>query len=356
MGITVTATAGGSTANGIRMRVRALRNIAGIQNGAIATQSGVAAHDVSLTTTVNGSRCYGSFIDASNTAFTGDTGMTVVDNVSDATNIVQHGTGHGVTTVTPGAVTLGASAPADAGGCAFVEILPGGPLAEDVTGAVSSTTGISTSVTVAPPPGALLVAMVTSNGGAAVTTMTVSGGGLPWTEATAANAAGQKYAGVWLAFVPFVYPWHHPIQARQLPLRGGSTASRDGILTTGALPSGPPVYPLGHPVTAEPAGRRGGNISCRAGPYAGGGPPVPPLHRPVRARLPVPVLTGRTRVTLLSPVATTAGPPAFTVGVLAATDTPAAVLTGGTATAALTAAAVASSTLTASDQRTGGPN
>lgn len=355
MGITVTATAGGSTANGIRMRVRALRNIAGIQNGAVATQSGAAAHDVSLTTTVNGSRCYGSFIDASSTAFTGDTGMTVVDNVSDATNVIQHGTGHGVTTVTPGAVTLGASAPADAGSCAFVEILPGGPLAEDVTGAVSSTAGISTSVTVAPPPGALLVAMVTSNGGAAVTTMTVSGGGLAWTEVAAGNAAGQKYAGVWLAFVPFVYPWHHPIQARQLPLRGGSTASRDGILTAGAPQAGPPVYPLGHPVTVRLLPARCGSSSHRTGTYAGTGPPVPALHRAARSRLPVPVLTGRTRTTLLAPVA--APPPVFTVGTLTAATTPTTTLAAtDTATATLTAATAAASTLTAGTQTTGGPS
>jgi hypothetical protein len=74
---------------------------------------------------------------------------------------------------------------------------------------------------------------------------------------------------------------------------------------------------------------------------------VAALHRPVRAKLPAPVLTGRHRGT--EPVAVFIPPPPFTVGTLTASDAP---LTSLTAAAAATGG---TAVLTASDTRTGGP-
>jgi len=90
-----------------------------------------------------------------------------------------------------------------------------------------------------------------------------------------------------------VYPLHAPVQARQLPARGGRTASRTGTFTSTMPSSGPPVYPLGHPVQARQFPVRGGSVSSRDGTYAGAGPVVRQLRGPVKAQPAGPSLPGR---------------------------------------------------------------
>jgi hypothetical protein len=217
---------------------------------------------------------------------------------------------------------------------------------------------------------------------------------------------------------PPIYPLGHPVQARQLPQRGGRAASRAGTFTAGVPQAGPPVYPLGHPVRTRPQPPPRGRIVKAAGTYAGTGPPVRPaqgpvgvsrrqpppptrgrtasqrgpygqtgppvvrLRRPVRGQPARPLLTGR--ATWRAGVYTAPFVVPFTVGALTASTAPGAtltafgdpagVMTASAATGALTASTAAAgadsypdiyysdiypaapaATLTATDQRTGGP-
>jgi hypothetical protein len=209
----------------------------------------------------------------------------------------------------------------------------------------------------------------------------------------AAHRGGQvtsrdgTFTAVSLGSGPPVYPLHSPVQARRLPQRGGHvtratgtygnpgppvrpadgpvraqpaaqrgghTAGRAGTFTAVVTGSGPQIYPLGHPVMARRFPARGGSASQRTGTYARTGPPVPPLHRPVRSRLPGPVLTGRIRSTLLPPVASVPIVVPFTVGTLTATDTGAGALTAAGTSSALTASTAPSGTLTAVTAASGG--
>lgn len=156
-------------------------------------------------------------------------------------------------------------------------------------------------------------------------------------------------AGVFTATTPTtgppVYPLKHPVQARQLPLRGGDitrgvgpyagtgpalrpadgpvqarrlaasggrVASRDGVLTAGAPQAGPPLYPMDHPVQPRQQPQRGGRTAHTAGPYAGVGPAVRAADSPVRAQ-PAPARGGRVvgRVGTLTVSAPQVGPPVY---------------------------------------------
>lgn len=75
--------------------------------------------------------------------------------------------------------------------------------------------------------------------------------------------------------------------ARQMPWALSMDAA-------GAI-SGPPIYPLGHPVQARQLPQRGGSTARRAGVYAQLGPPARPPERPVQAQPAVPFLVGRAR-------------------------------------------------------------
>src|SRR5258708_6935375 len=209
MSITVTATQGGSTANGLALKVFVLTQAAAVQNGATSnTQfTAVGTFTQSITTTQTGSRVYGASSHFPQAASTAAALTTVVDDVADAANNAQYTTFKATSlTGTPGATTLGFTVSgANAGPFAQAEILTAGTLTEDAsTPAVASTTAAITIVTAgfAPPPGSLLVALVASNGGATVTTMTVSGGGLAWSEQVKNNPSAGDYAGVWIAQVP----------------------------------------------------------------------------------------------------------------------------------------------------------
>jgi hypothetical protein len=235
--ITITET--GSTSQGITARIKVLTGAApsALQTGARATQSANAAHQASITTTQAGSIVYGAVIDGTNTSLTAAAGTTLFDNIADTTNTIRYGTLRTTAaTGTPGAVTVGASAPtADVGSCALAEILPatpGGTINEDVSSpaVVTVLTSITCQVTVTPPPGSLLVLMVSSDGAAGITGMTVTGGGLNWRALAEGHATGEQYAGVWIADVPSgagapsvtrLAPFWHP--GRNLPGLPGQT-------------------------------------------------------------------------------------------------------------------------------------
>jgi hypothetical protein len=225
--VTVTATAGGSVANGLLLRVKVLTGTSVNQFGATAVQSSSvpAAHQASITTTVTGSQVYGAITSGSAAAQTPAASTTMLDNVVDATNGECYATLRTTAaTGTPGAITVGASAPSQGGGVALAEILPSGTLAEDPSSpaAVSTTSGTTvTSASFTPPDGSLLVAMVASDGGSGTTTMALSGGGLTWTPLAEANSSVADYAGVWIAQTGPPDPNDPVITATQ----GGSTAA-----------------------------------------------------------------------------------------------------------------------------------
>ncbi len=200
---------------------------------------------------------------------------------------------------------------------------------------------------------------------------------------TSSRAGTRAQAG------PPVRALSEPVKAQPPPQRGGHAASRSGTLTAGAPQAGPPVYPLGHPVTARRLPARGGSVSHRAGVFGQAGPPVTPLRKPVGVYRQQPPPPARGRVLSLDGIRAGTGPPAiplrrpvrgqparpfrtgraawragaytapvvapFTVGALTARDAPGAVLTAGSGGSVLTAATAAQGTLTARDQRTGGP-
>lgn len=424
MAITVTATEGGSTANGILLRVKVLTGAVNgtSQTGATGSVSSGTSGQVSITTTQTGSVVYGAALRASTSAPTTNAATTQIDGVPDATHGLWYGTWVSASaTGIPGATTFGYTA-TFTGDIAGLEVLPAGTITEDSSGpaAVSSTAAATvTTASFTPPPGSLLVAMVSSDGGGAQTTMTVSdSSGLSWTEKVPANAAGNGYSGVWIAQVPAaaishaepgpvraarppaarasghtatragplgqagppVRRWVAPIQAHQLPRRGGRAAGRDGTFTSAAPTSGAPIYPLGHPVRTRPQPPPRGRIARAAGTYAGTGPPAIPLRQPVGLfrRQPPPPARGRTAsqrglygqagapaIPLRRPVRGQPATPLLTgrtasrMGQLFTVPFSAGALTASdTAVATLTAAAASGGSggvLTASDTRTGGP-
>jgi hypothetical protein len=211
MAITVTATQGGSTANGILLRVYVVTGAkpAAQQTGGalnLGFASNTNAWTGSITTTAN-SNVYGAASLSGSGNSPTATAVTIIDTSSDATNGETYVT-FSALNVTAGATTRGINtSPATAGTLGAFEVLAATTLAEDASAPGSqpftSTSGITvTSGSFTPVPGSLLVALVSSDGGAGSTTMTVSGGGLSWSQKTSNPAAGEDYAGVWMADVP----------------------------------------------------------------------------------------------------------------------------------------------------------
>jgi hypothetical protein len=208
--LTVTATGAGSADKGITLKVVVLTQIAATQTGATAVQSSAsaAAKQAAITTTVTGSRVYGSALNwDSATGFTPNGNTTEIDDVADATNGEEHGTFRATSaTGTPGSISLGFSSPSANGEMAMAEILANGTITQDAsTPAIAQSTALKTVTTASftAPSGSLLVALVSINGiagGAA--TMTVSGGSLSWSQKSSAAPTGVGYSGVWLAAVP----------------------------------------------------------------------------------------------------------------------------------------------------------
>jgi len=205
--MTVTATQGGSTANGMALRVFVLTGAAAAASQTGASTNNQFTNSASFTqaiTTTAGSNVYGGSVhNNSGNAATGSN-ATIVDDIADATNGERYVTFKALN-VTGGATTRGYTVTTSTGPFAQQEILASGTLAEDASSpAVASTTAATTVTTASftPPGGSLLVAIVASDGGATVTTMTVSGGGLSWTEKVKNNPSGGDYAGVWIADGP----------------------------------------------------------------------------------------------------------------------------------------------------------
>jgi hypothetical protein len=202
MAITVTATQGGATGNGMLLRVI-------VWTGAAATQNGVT---VSANTTQQSAITPGQTgsvvvcaADGPNGSYTVDAAATQLDNVTDATNGSQYLTCYATATSTSGTPETIGFNHNNTGGVALLEVLQAGTLAQDASAPAAASTTSTTTVTTAsftPPAGSLLVALVSSDGGVGVTTMTVSGGSLTWTEAVKANASSADYAGIWIAQVP----------------------------------------------------------------------------------------------------------------------------------------------------------
>lgn len=205
MSMTVTATQGGSTANGMLLRVFVLTAAAWPQHGAYSQAGGVGETD--LVTTFTGSRIYGANISNEGT-LTPASGTTQVDDVLDTGAGGEYGTFKSTALTTSlGPVTVG-----DTNSSLNVAILEVAPinnltLTEDASSPpVVDSLHTATTVTTAsftPPPSSVLVALVSSNGGAGTVTMTVNGGGLTtWQEVTSNAGTATGYAGVWIAYVP----------------------------------------------------------------------------------------------------------------------------------------------------------
>ena len=301
MSITVTATQGGSTANGFLLRVYVITGAkpsasqtGGSANAAITSSTAFTA---SITTSA-GSNVYG----ASSRGTGGDSATgsnaTVVDNVADVTNSEEYTTFHALN-VTSGATVRGFTAGGnDSGPLAMLEILAAGTLAEDASAPAQVNTsgaGPLSTASFTPPGGSLLVALIGSDGGAAVTTFTVSGGGLTWTEKVKNNPSGGDYAGVWIADVPAAAggPPATPRRAGAFTIPDQAAARRERAVTPRAVQSPPPApsavrarVPAVIAASQAPRRRQGADLL----PGPGFTPPAasPQLPRSTRGR-PAPI-------------------------------------------------------------------
>jgi len=233
--ITVTATQGGTTANGLALRVMVLTGAAVLQNG--GTASATNASSTSITTTQTGSRVYGAMV-GPNAASTPNGITTQIDDIADAVNGMRYATFKATSlTGTPGATTIG-DTNAGCQGVALFEVLTDSALWEDLSAPAVASTTSATAVTTAsftPPGDSLLVALVSSDGGSGVTTMDVQGGGLIWTQMAASNVTARDYVGVWIARVATPDPDDPVITATQGGSTGPGMAMRIYVLT-GAKP------------------------------------------------------------------------------------------------------------------------
>jgi hypothetical protein len=305
--ITVTATQGTDTFNGIALAVRVYTGAveAGGASNTFHVSPGTGPAAVSLTPNATSSLpVFCTSLDT-NTAVTAATN-NAYDNNSSTPFGVSVGDGHYTGTVTSGTpVTVGSSAPtaSDHYNCAAYEIRPSGGStpALDGSGPAWATTSTAITVTTAsftPPPGSVLVALIESfaSGTGSGQTMTVSDtSGLAWTQRAAISFANQSEA-------VFIFTATVPAGGGAGPARPGKTWLRrfhhrqqqfPAAPVTAAPQAGPPVYPLGHPVRARQLPAAGGRAASRDGTYAQAGPAVRPLPGPVRARVPQPVRGGQ---------------------------------------------------------------
>jgi hypothetical protein len=208
--ITVTATAAGTPHDGIAIQVFVVDGGVLAGTPVTASQSGVAAHQESVTPSQDYSLIWGGVFDGDAAAIPWDAGSTQITGQQDTTN----GGAYGVFSHSTGAagagtpVTIG-SAASYQGGLAALEVLPAvtgtAPTADASSPAFAWAAGAATITTAAftPAGGAtLLVAVVLGYGytGYDTTSMAVSDtGGHTWTQQAAGNATGQGYAGVWTA-------------------------------------------------------------------------------------------------------------------------------------------------------------
>ena len=327
MSITVTATQGGSTSNGLLLRIFVLTGAkaANLQSGATAAANITSSTAFTVAGTIQqaSSHVYGAAVNGSNSSFSGS-GTTVVDNVADGTNGERYGT-FKQNAPSTGSQTLGMTAAGAAtGGVAWLEVLAntGNTLTEDPSApAVASTTSATTVTSAAfnPPPGALVVALVSSDGGATVTTMTVSGGGLSWTEKIKENASAFDYCGVWIAQMPPQARYYgFPAAARRRVLPDAASGYAAGALP-GGLNAQIAPSPQGFVSTANAGAAAGfatrqvcasyGAPVPSSGPAPTAGPVFHPAVQAIRARyLPQSPLAGVAFAELAAGTGNIAGP------------------------------------------------
>jgi hypothetical protein len=201
----VTATGGGSSANGILLRVEVLDN-AGLPtpvNVENQTASSTQAADVAITPEATGSLAYSAVVATAATTPAAATSNTAIDSTGGHGSFVSTAT---LTANTP--FTAGSSTKPANGGVAALEVMPyGGTITTDASSpAVVNNAGSTTATTAAfvpPLGGKLILALVSMQGGSGVASVALSDThGLTWTQAEAANAAANFYAGIWYAYTP----------------------------------------------------------------------------------------------------------------------------------------------------------
>jgi hypothetical protein len=217
--VKVTATQGGSTSNGVGLRVLVLTGALAkaLQTGATVSvqKSATTSFTNSITPNTTNSRVYGAASHGINgNSATPNGSTTMIDDQHGTTGPEQYDTFKATALSTGGTpVTLGFTfTGTDSGPFVLLEVLPDpakAGLAEDASAPAFAYAEALTVQTAnfTPPPGSLLVALVPSDGGASTTTMTITDDvpGLTWTEIVKNNPAGGDYAGIWMADVPPVY-------------------------------------------------------------------------------------------------------------------------------------------------------
>ena len=166
----VTATGGGSSANGILLRVEVLDN-AGLPtpvNVETQTASASQAADVLITPEATGSLAYSAVVATAATTPAANTGNTAIDSTGGHGNFVSTAT---LTANTP--FTAGSSTKPANGGVAVLEVMPyGGSISTDGSSpAVVNNSGSTTATTAAfvpPLGGKLILALVSMQGGSGV--------------------------------------------------------------------------------------------------------------------------------------------------------------------------------------------
>lgn len=254
----ITAQGGAAASDGIFMRIRVLSNARVVNAPVLGTQSGAAAHEVSIIPAATNSIIHAATINAATTpTVTGAGGaQSASATYLDSINGVGHGAWITSATTAGTAITMGVTESA-AGGVAALEVASlNGTSAPVDTGLgpnqpnVSISSSAVTSGPLAPPPGSLVVAMVTCAGSGTTSPVAMhlsDSYGLAWTCGAEALVEGDHYAAVWYAPVPvsvsvattaladgtvgFVY--YHLLEA----INGYASYYR-WYLATGSLPPG----------------------------------------------------------------------------------------------------------------------
>lgn len=128
------------------------------------------------------------------------------------------------------------------------------------------------------------IAYGNSTGGAETATWSLTGTATPWATILAAFKLAPASGGTVAPARPG-QTWLRRFHHRQQLLLPAAVAA--------GVTSGPPVYPLGHPVQARQLPQRGGSIIIRTGVFGQTGPPVRNPSAPVKAQPAVPFLKGR---------------------------------------------------------------
>jgi hypothetical protein len=253
LGLTVTASGGGAAVPGIQLKVRVLTNAAIPASANIGTQSGAAAHTVSITPAATGSVIHAATVNGA-AVVTPASGMVTSAKFADALNTFGYGAFLSGSTTAGTPVTMGATDTAN-GAVAAVEVqASGGTLTVDgsspATAAVSQDSTTVTTFPFTPPLGSVLIAMVSCGGTGTTQPVTVNvwdSYGLTWIPVAESATEGNDYAGVWYAVAPAPvavstaalqpgtvgYSYQH-----QLVATDGYGAAYQWSVSSGSLPAG----------------------------------------------------------------------------------------------------------------------